>query len=66
MRRAYEWARDLLEPERNREWLYGVTEAALYAAVGFGIINSDEALLLLGIPAAVLGVARRRVHNPQS
>lgn len=53
-----------LTPEKNRRYLYGVTEAALYAAVGFGAVTAESALLLLAVPAAVLGIARARVHNP--
>lgn len=54
----------LLWPERNRRYLYGITEACLYAGVGYGIVDGEQALLLLAIPAAVLGLARGNVRNP--
>ncbi|MFA5712287.1 hypothetical protein [Mycolicibacterium sp.] len=54
---------DLLKPERNRRWLYGVLEAILYACVGLGIIELEPALLLLTVPAAALGLARSNVRN---
>lgn len=53
-----------LRPEKNRRYLYGVVEACLYAAVGFGVITAEAALLLLAVPAAVLGLARVNVRNP--
>lgn len=53
-----------LRPEKNRRYLYGVCEASLYAAVGFGLVTAESALLLLAVPAAVLGLARVNVRNP--
>lgn len=53
-----------VKPERNRKWAYGVCEATLYALAGFGVIDGEQALLLLTVPAALLGLARSNVRNP--
>ena len=45
----------------RRRRLYEVAIAGCAVAVGYGLLTSEEALLWLGLTAAVLGVARANV-----
>jgi len=64
IKHAWRSARRWFKVERNRWWLYGVIEAALYAASGYGLVSEGLVALLLTVPAAALGLARRNVRNP--
>lgn len=48
-----------------RARLYEVSIAGCAVAVGYGLLTSEEALLWLGLAAAVLGVARANVPNAE-
>lgn len=65
MRTTISKIRAWFRAETNRRWLYGVIEAALWAAVGFGVIDGETAMVALTVPAAALGLARRNVRNPE-
>ena len=45
-----------------RSRLYEVSIAACAVAVGYGLLSGEEALLWLGLAAAVLGGARANVN----
>ena len=61
--RALERLAPILKRESTRRYLYGVTESVLYAAIAFGLIAADRALVLLAIPAALLNIARGNVQT---
>lgn len=55
----------VLRRESTRRWLYGIVGACLYAAAGYGLIDGEQLMMLLAIPAAVLDLARLNVRNPE-
>lgn len=50
--------------EKTRLWIYNVLNAGLLVAVGYGVLNGDEAALWLLLINAALGMAAANVPQP--